>query len=628
MSQSPQTGPPGPAEQTACYFSYAAYTGPPPAAQPPQVVVQQVGVDPGQVCRLQEKCTQLEYRLAWEKARTALKEEALQQLFAAHHSYLITLPSGNVKAVTDFVFQRVRHLQYDALYGVKPLVELTVSGRPDPLLCEADAFFSDKKLLDRLQAHTRSQIRLYGSPGRVMSLLRGQAAVLAEEVFVPALAGWLRDGAAWDYRLFPNGTTCGLGALPPEAPERPPVPSPAGAQAAAREVQKAFSAVRRPALRGTLFLWLHAGFLCTLLDSLRASVPKALYLCLPGITAEDYLTKLLGTAQGRVLSLADAPSEFAEGLLRHKDQLVLVRDPAAGGWTAENLRRLMTAHASRRTDAAQPGRPRRSAPFLALPVLLGSEDSALSLGADVLPLRAAGEDFDPARCEQVLQAGDFKPEHWSALAGYVGREGDGLARCMREGRAAARRRADEHGLPPAAGALLGTLLGIRALLEGFFSQLSLSLEETVPPAWEEEFLLLLEEDAGRPAMLDGLAEAFAQAARSMIRAGRLVCYPRGRSWSRKPPCGAVYLDASAFAFDKAAFEAVCGEAGCNSMAVRRELDERGFLLGRRVNRASYATRIAACNAYGRPVTLSVYAVSRELMEAAGEPPLLPAWEGG
>ena len=81
MSQSPHAGPPGQMEQTACYFSYAAYTGPPPAAQPPQVVVQQVGVDPGQVCQLQEKCTRLEYRLAWEKARTALKEEALQQLF-------------------------------------------------------------------------------------------------------------------------------------------------------------------------------------------------------------------------------------------------------------------------------------------------------------------------------------------------------------------------------------------------------------------------------------------------------------------------------------------------------------------------------------------------------------------
>ena len=621
-------GQPGQVEQTMYFTGCTTYSGQLPSIAPqPAVTVQNFGADPWQAYQLQEKCIRLEDQLRQEKKHNFLKEEELKRLYNVNGMYMVTLASGSAKPVTRFTFQRVRRLRYDTLYGISPLVELTVSGVSEPLRCQEDEFLSDKKLLDKLQAHTHTSIELYASQRKVMALLRSKAAEITEEVFIPAFAGWQKFDGLWDYRLFAGGATCSLDIIPTEPPDRPESPSPTGAQIAASEMQKAFSAILNPTWRGTIFLWLHAGFLCTVLDYFQASIPQVLYICVPGMTVEAYLEKILGSSQGPILSLADAPSNFVDRLLYRKDQVALVRDPVAGGPTIKNCRQLIAAHGSRCVEVSRPRKKSVSFPFHSAPIILGSEDSALGSGAEVLVLRANREDFNLELCNQALQIGDFKPEYWSALAKYIRQDMNRVERCIRNGHSTAMRVADEHELSSVSGTTLGTLLGIRELLEGFYSELSLSLRETIPQSWDSELLLLLEEDSNCPTMLDGLAEMFALAARKMIWAGKIVCYPRGKFWTQEPPYGAVYLDLNTCAFDKTAFEAVCEAAGCKSIAVRRELSERGLLLGDRSNTNSYMARILATNAYGKPKTIYVYAISRELIDVPGEPTLVPTDEG-
>lgn len=105
----------------------------------------------------------------------------------------------------------------------------------------------------------------------------------------------------------------------------------------------------------------------------------------------------------------------------------------------------------------------------------------------------------------------------------------------------------------------------------------------------------------------------------MMRDGRLTCYRRGSYGTQAPLLGEVYVDGDIYAFDPAAFDAVCREAGCSPAVVKRELKESGSLRGKQINNASYETRMTAYNAYGERKTIRVYAVDRSSIDMPGEP---------
>lgn len=119
--------------------------------------------------------------------------------------------------------------------------------------------------------------------------------------------------------------------------------------------------------------------------------------------------------------------------------------------------------------------------------------------------------------------------------------------------------------------------------------------------------------------MDGLAEIFIEIGRQMIRDGRLVRCPYGRAVENSQ--GTVCYGQESIALDRSAFHQICQEARCNPAAVKRDLREKGYLMGKTVNAQSYMTRMLGYNVYGQPQTIRDYQFDRSRFEKLGEPPL-------
>ena len=587
---------------------------PMPNAQPP-VVVQPWGIAPEVAIQMQETIDEYRQRLREVEKRSALKEEALKRLYSPDKKgYLVMLPSGKPQRITDFVFLGARLLQFAEPYQMTPHIELTFSCVTEPLLISEDVYFNDKKLIHSLQQHTNSKILLYSSLRHTMALIRSEADSMLIPVYIPYLAGWEKAENLWDFRIFPGFRASGGRSVPIQEPERPKTPPFTAAQTAAENQMKAFSAIMNPAMRSLLFLWLHSGFLATLLNEWQYHIPRALYLSVPGGTAECYLTELLSLNNEAVIPLSADPAEFCRQLAGCKDHLLLVRETDVGKSCLKNLEQLSDAQNTRCVHL--PGDS--TVPFHALSVVLGREDSPLGEWAEMIPIHMEREDFDLTLCEQLCSDG-FKAEYWSALAAYTVQYISDLQRCLQQGGISARRVADDLELSTDCGSVLGALRGVASFLTEFYECLSLSLGEVIGDTWEDELLQALVTSSCRQELTDGLAELFAKAARKLIREKKLVLYQWGQSWTQQPPYGAVYRNAEAYAFDRAAFQAICLEADCDPVAVKRELARRGLLKGKRTNAASYTTRLSARNAYGQRCYLQVYSVDSQLIDVPGEP---------
>lgn len=587
---------------------------PMPIAQPP-VVVQPYGVDPAVAIQMQATIDEYRQRLREVEKRSTLKEEALKMLYSPDKKgYLVMLPSGKPQRITDFVFLGARLLHFAEPYQVTPHIELTFGCVAEPLLISEDVYFNDKRLIHSLQQHTNSKILLYSSLRHTMALIRSEVDSTLMPLYIPFLAGWGKLEDQWKFRIFPGFRTGGSRSAQIQEPEQPKTPPFTAAHTAAEEQMKAFSAIVNPALRSLLFLWFHSSFFATLLNEWQYHIPKALYLSIPGGTAECYLTELLSFNNEAIVPLSADPAEFCRHLAGCKDHLLLVRETDVGKSCLKNLEQLSAAQ---NTGCVHlPGD--NTVPFHALSVVLGREDSPLGEWTEMVLIYMEKGDFDLTLCEQLCSDG-FKAEYWSALAAYTEQHISDLQRCLQQGGISARRVADDLELSTDCGSVLGVLRGVASFLTEFYTSVSLSLGEVIGDTWEDELIQALVTSSCRPELTDGLAELFAKAARKLIREKKLALYQWGQSWTQQPPYGAVYRSTEAYAFDRAAFQAICLETDCDPAAVKRELARRGLLKGKRTNAASYTTRLSARNAYGQRRYLQVYSVDRQLIDVPGEP---------
>ena len=587
---------------------------PMPIAQPP-VVVQPYGVDPAVAIQMQATIDEYRQRLREVEKRSTLKEEALKRLYSPDKKgYLVMLPSGKPQRITDFVFLGARLLHFAEPYQVTPHIELTFGCVAEPLLISEDVYFNDKRLIHSLQQHTNSKILLYSSLRHTMALIRSEVDSTLMPLYIPFLAGWGKLEDQWKFRIFPGFRTGGSRSAQIQEPEQPKTPPFTAAHTAAEEQMKAFSAIVNPALRSLLFLWFHSSFFATLLNEWQYHIPKALYLSIPGGTAECYLTELLSFNNEAIVPLSADPAEFCRHLAGCKDHLLLVRETDVGKSCLKNLEQLSAAQ---NTGCVHlPGD--NTVPFHALSVVLGREDSPLGEWTEMVLIYMEKGDFDLTLCEQLCSDG-FKAEYWSALAAYTEQHISDLQRCLQQGGISARRVADDLELSTDCGSVLGVLRGVASFLTEFYTSVSLSLGEVIGDTWEDELIQALVTSSCRPELTDGLAELFAKAARKLIREKKLALYQWGQSWTQQPPYGAVYRSTEAYAFDRAAFQAICLETDCDPAAVKRELARRGLLKGKRTNAASYTTRLSARNAYGQRRYLQVYSVDRQLIDVPGEP---------
>ena len=566
-------------------------------------------------------------RLHRQLEQKTLKEEELKNLFTMHgNGYFSTMGSGRVVQLTCFLFERVEELIYDPLYGRKSQVRIKLTTQVESDLLDMDDFLNDKKFLLFLERLSRSKIKCYSSAKQVSMLLRSIAAERMIGVYYPYFGGWIIRKEGPRYYTFSGFRTI---ARPerPEQYEKVHAKLPANARAAAEDFAYRLSPIQHQPLRAFCTIWLHLGFLQSILVEHGVRLSK-----IPTISAENpvvqaYLRTVFSLRPDDVLSMGTEPTSFSRALASCKDQPYVLLPAAYGRNSMTNEKTLREALVTGEINVPSGKQTRSSYRLGALPVLL-SDGTSCPLGSDCgIPIDVAEGDFDLAVCARIIADRSCQETYWSAFVAFVAKHWDAFAEGIHQDHMRlALEESAAHAYTSEHVAVLGAMSWAAELIRCFYHELSVEEDVLCDAVWKEFVIDALEEGAAQYAAPDGLTDIFFCVARDLIRLKRIPCYRTAQCFDTVPH-GVAYLDDEHICFDKPAFERVCQEAKCKPSDVKDKLFGKRYLLGKPATTSgrSYETRISLrVNGKGR-YTARVYKFERARFEVFGEPAL---FEGG
>ena len=566
-------------------------------------------------------------RLHRQLEQKTLKEEELKNLFTMHgNGYFSTMGSGRVVQLTCFLFERVEELIYDPLYGRKSQVRIKLTTQVESDLLDMDDFLNDKKFLLFLERLSRSKIKCYSSAKQVSMLLRSIAAERMIGVYYPYFGGWIIRKEGPRYYTFSGFRTI---ARPerPEQYEKVHAKLPANARAAAEDFAYRLSPIQHQPLRAFCTIWLHLGFLQSILVEHGVRLSK-----IPTISAENpvvqaYLRTVFSLRPDDVLSMGTEPTSFSRALASCKDQPYVLLPAAYGRNSMTNEKTLREALVTGEINVPSGKQTRSSYRLGALPVLL-SDGTSCPLGSDCgIPIDVAEGDFDLAVCARIIADRSCQETYWSAFVAFVAKHWDAFAEGIHQDHMRlALEESAAHAYTSEHVAVLGAMSWAAELIRCFYHELSVEEDVLCDAVWKEFVIDALEEGAAQYAAPDGLTDIFFCVARDLIRLKRIPCYRTAQCFDTVPH-GAAYLDDEHICFDKPAFERICQEAKCKPSDVKDKLFGKRYFLGKPATTSgrSYETRISLrVNGKGR-YTARVYKFERARFEVFGEPAL---FEGG
>ena len=566
-------------------------------------------------------------RLHRQLEQKTLKEEELKNLFTMHgNGYFSTMGSGRVVQLTCFLFERVEELIYDPLYGRKSQVRIKLTTQVESDLLDMDDFLNDKKFLLFLERLSRSKIKCYSSAKQVSMLLRSIAAERMIGVYYPYFGGWIIRKEGPRYYTFSGFRTI---ARPerPEQYEKVHAKLPANARAAAEDFAYRLSPIQHQPLRAFCTIWLHLGFLQSILVEHGVRLSK-----IPTISAENpvvqaYLRTVFSLRPDDVLSMGTEPTSFSRAIASCKDQPYVLLPAAYGRNSMTNEKTLREALVTGEINVPSGKQTRSSYRLGALPVLL-SDGTSCPLGSDCgIPIDVAEGDFDLAVCARIIADRSCQETYWSAFVAFVAKHWDAFAEGIHQDHMRlALEESAAHAYTSEHVAVLGAMSWAAELIRCFYHELSVEEDVLCDAVWKEFVIDALEEGAAQYAAPDGLTDIFFCVARDLIRLKRIPCYRTAQCFDTVPH-GAAYLDDEHICFDKPAFERICQEAKCKPSDVKDKLFGKRYFLGKPATTSgrSYETRISLrVNGKGR-YTARVYKFERARFEVFGEPAL---FEGG
>lgn len=553
-------------------------------------------------------------RLRNQLERKILKEEELRQVLQMQgNAYFSMMASGRIVQLPHFSFEAVKSIVYDPLYGRKAQIWIRVSTQEEPGLIDREDFWNDKKWISFLERISRTKITIYGSVKRVALLLRSIANECMAQCYVPYLGGWSRADGCYLYHTFHGFRTSARGGEP-EQFEMSHITLPANAKIAAERFLNRFAPINNQPLRSFCILWQHLSFLQTLL--LEQGIPLTK---IPVIQAENpvvqaYLHCVLTVSADGVLNMNETPDDFAWALASCKDQPCVIL-PAKFGKNAMDNGHILDEALSSGTLVLKKG---MTCPLSTLPILLANgEGQAFSYG---IPLAAGAEDFDLPQCAAAAVETASSTDYWSGFLAFTHLHMDDLNHLLKQQMKEALARSADCEYTMEHAAVLGAMWGVAEFMLLFLRELALDDSEILDEGWLDYTIALLEESDAQYAAPDGLADNFLAAARNAIRRKGFPCYRLGQLLPGLLR-GAVYFNEDEICLDKIAFERICRAAGCQSGAVKQELSEKGYFIGKTVNRQAYETRISVRCKDGASQMIRVYKFRRDQFEVLGEPTL-------
>lgn len=545
-----------------------------------------------------------------------LKEEEFNHILQMQgNAYYISLGSGRFAQATEFIFQNVIKIIYDPFYGRKTQLQVTVSSRDEPGLIDWEDFLNDKKWIAFLEQLSRTQIKTYRSVRQVALLLRSVANTIMTQTLAPYLAGWREAGGDCLYYTFSDFRTSVRNGMP-ELYASACKDLPANAKAAAERFVHRFAPMQNQSLRSFCMIWMHMSFLQTLLLKQGIHLTKIPVIQVGNPTVQAYLRSVLAVSSDGILDMNVNPENFAQALLSCKDQPSVILPAKFGKNAADNMRTLDQVISSGTVTVKKRTAILGQCSLGTLSVLLSDSNGMIfSYG---IPIAAEARLFDLHQCAVAAVATSTSTDYWTAFLAYTHQHLDELNCLLKERMAEALLDSSDREYTVEHARVLGAMWGVAEFMRAFMQELSLDAAEILNNRWLEDTVSWLEEADAQYAAPGGLADAFFATARQTLCQRRFPCYRVGQILPSIPR-GAIYFNGDEVCLDKHAMELICETAGLQINAVKRELAQQEYFIGKGVNGQSYQTRISLCCGGGETRLLRVYKFRRDCFEYLGEP---------
>ena len=544
-----------------------------------------------------------------------LKETAFKGLRVYNGCYIVRLESGREVQISNFTFTSVVRETFDSLYQMGTRYRIEINSKSGAEYISHKEFSNDVAFLTWLETISNGGIMPHGTRENRATLFREAALRMKVDKHYHFAGGW-RSGV---YHTTSEGFRTSTAPGQPMDFEKCYTDIPANAQAAARRYEKTMSAICTAPVRTVCVLIMHVALLTGLINPPLEMAPEFVTSCAAGQT---FIKSLLTFGRNDSISSAADTKAFAQALLTHKDQPLVVMEADRGKNSTRNMEMVSQILSEGVVRLGGKGGALET-PLNTFPVLLRENRMAMTPmnpeQSFVVAVSASDLDINACASETIAQP-DFT-YYTSFLAFVAAHKEDMLLPLLKQGREAALVICEED-MTPRHAAVYGAMSAVAGLVSAFLEEISVEPESLICKGWQTYLLELL---SGSAELADpaGLSDAFLAAGRSLFKR-TIPIHNINCPFSAKPVKAAV-LDDEYVSVDPVAFTAICKKAGCsNPDAVKKDLENQGHFQGARTNGQSYTTRLSISVA-GKSTLIRVYKFRREAFEVPGEP---SPFEGG
>lgn len=358
----------------------------------------------------------------------------------------------------------------------------------------------------------------------------------------------------------------------------------------------------------------HIAAIFSLLRQMEHPFPLSLCVLVENAGVRSWLTSFFRRFHDVPLSLSLPPADFSDGLLCRKDQAVVILDERGDGNARKNtelLEGILTSHLLPWKDR----REEKFTPLQALPVILSTTASALTVNPDCMTLELPPE----FPCPGSKLSEDVISDYLLAFTQYTAAHIERLRQLLDGMENRAFECAVESTWPERYVKVIGIVVAADIFIREFYRFCGLAvqnLNEACPDAevWLAE---LVDQTADKQLDDDDLAAQFVDVAKSHLQSGDL--HPCAIEYEVEPTDPTVFYSEECLYFTGPAMRAVSNNLGRSQPVVLRALAEAGLLSGKPVNAGTKLTRISTWSAHGIRKTRRVYRLPRSAFDELGEP---------
>ncbi len=312
------------------------------------------------------------------------------------------------RVVFELELESCVYIKPDPCYDLVPFYRIIFKGWQPLDLAEKD-FAKPGKLVQAISSHCGAQFHFYSNKGKVQNgtqALLNRVARSSPQYEIPFYYGWTPNKTGWMYSLS-NDKTHGSKKLQfqnsasdsASFPQESSLPSAPVELTAIRQVTTMMEVFTDSTVRKIVWNILHIASLYSLLNGLGYRFPLGICIFSDDALVKKTFRNILSWFDDQMIVLSENTQFFINSCVERKDQPLLIQDIDAQIINSKIIETaVQTGNLSRKHESYE---------LKALPVILSSNDTHLSLSSSFMRLEIPINDLDPAALEMINKAKPF-----------------------------------------------------------------------------------------------------------------------------------------------------------------------------------------------------------------------------